>query len=130
MAEVRAKGPIPFGAVTNYCGRDGSRGERDSAQHLSKAGLAEGVELLLSGHSGIGVIQCVLDHHQAIRVRALVAASANRRSDGPEGDITPRIEAAGSGEDITVPSVQNVQCSESGGAWTARFTYPPAPLSA
>lgn len=40
MAEVRAKGPIPFGAVTNIAGEIGSRGERDSAQHFTKAGLA------------------------------------------------------------------------------------------
>ena len=65
----------PFLAiVTGYlC----ARRERDTTQHLSKAGGLQREELLLQRYGGVGVFQGIGDEHQPIRIGAGVSIAAD-----------------------------------------------------
>ena len=53
--------------LPNAPGEIGSGGERNPAQNFSKARRAKRVELFFSGGGRIGVVEGVLDDHEAVR---------------------------------------------------------------
>ena len=67
--------------------------ERDAAQHLGKARRSQRAEALARRKGGGRHV--VGDRHQLVGVGALVAVSADRRGDAPDGDGAVAVEAAG-----------------------------------
>src|ERR1700693_2168281 len=72
----------------------GSGRERNAAQDFSEASLAKREESFMRGDGGVRVLNGVEHRDELIGVCALIAVSANRRGDRPEGDITIRANYA------------------------------------
>src|ERR1700722_12947214 len=66
----------------------GSGGERNAAQESCEAGFAKREEPFRRGAGGGRVLNGVEHRDELIGVCALIAVSANRRGDRPDGDIT------------------------------------------
>ena len=89
----------------------GSRRERNSTEDFAKARRANGRETLSGGKAGRR--QIVGDHHQLVRISALVAVSADGRGDGPDRrgaiaiDATDDVtQAIGGGRPLSGPPVE------------------------
>src|ERR1700723_4531152 len=66
----------------------GSGRERNAAQDFSEASLAKREESFMRGDGGVRVLNGVEHRDELIGVCALIAVSANRRGDRPDGDMT------------------------------------------
>src|SRR5262249_46678889 len=69
-----------------------ARRERHTAQHLSVLCRTKDLEGLEGGQR-LGV-QTISDHHELVRICALIAARADRRGNGPDGDGTVLVSPA------------------------------------
>ena len=72
-----------------------SAGCECSAQHFGVACCHQRRERLKGGDGGVGVVQNVVDRNQLVRIGALIAVGADGRGDGPDGDGSVAIVAAG-----------------------------------
>src|SRR6202020_3051591 len=66
----------------------GSGRERNAAQDFSESSVAKREESFMRGDGGVRVLNGVEHRDELIGVCALIAVSANRRGDRPDGDIT------------------------------------------